>query len=462
VIERALADAALAAVLTSRPLHVVAVGKAAAPMAAAFAAVPALALRQAVAVGTHADVALPDRVEWIESSHPFPDERSDAAGRRALAVAQGVHSSEALVILLSGGASALMAAPVEGISLADKISTTRTMMNAGADIHALNTVRRHLSNVKGGRLAAACIGTTITLALSDVVGDDLNAIGSGPGVADHTTWSDAAAALDRFGGREHLDSVRAVVRRGLSGEVPDTPKAGHPSLARATARVIGGRLDAMAGAKAAAEARGYRVMLMDEPVVGEARVAGPAWLERARQMSRDARGPVCVISGGETTVRVTGNGLGGRNLEFVLSIAEALATGGAGTGGGNPVSSAVALGAEASGGALGAEAGGGALGAEAGGGARGAEAGGGNPSGLPVVAAASIGTDGIDGSSGVAGAIADSTTLARAAAAGLGAPGQYLATNNSLAYFAPLDDVVRLGRTHTNVGDLQVIVIHEP
>ncbi|MGE3489172.1 MAG: glycerate kinase [Vicinamibacterales bacterium] len=423
VIERALADAALAEVLTSRPLHVVAVGKAAAPMAAAFAAVPALALRQAVAVGTHADVALPDRVEWIESSHPFPDERSDAAGRRALAVAQGVHSGEALVILLSGGASALMAAPVEGISLADKISTTRTMMNAGADIHALNTVRRHLSNVKGGRLAAACVGTTITLALSDVVGDDLNAIGSGPGVADHTTWSDAAAALDRFGGREHLEAVRAVVRRGLSGEVPDTPKAGHPALARATARVIGGRLDAMAGAKAAAEARGYRVMLIDEPVVGEARVAGPAWLERARQMSRDARGPVCVISGGETTVRVTGNGLGGRNLEFVLSITEALA------GGGKPFLSAEAPGAKAE--------------------------------GLPV-AAASIGTDGIDGSSGVAGAIADSTTLARAAAAGLGAPGQYLATNNSLAYFAPLDDVVRLGRTHTNVGDLQVIVIHEP
>lgn len=423
MIERALADAALAEVLTSRPLHVVAVGKAAAPMAAAFAAVPALALRQAVAVGTHADVALPDRVEWIESSHPFPDERSDAAGRRALAVAQGVHSGEALVILLSGGASALMAAPVEGISLADKISTTRTMMNAGADIHALNTVRRHLSNVKGGRLAAACVGTTITLALSDVVGDDLNAIGSGPGVADHTTWSDAAAALDRFGGREHLEAVRAVVRRGLSGEVPDTPKAGHPALARATARVIGGRLDAMAGAKAAAEARGYRVMLIDEPVVGEARVAGPAWLERARQMSRDARGPVCVISGGETTVRVTGNGLGGRNLEFVLSITEALA------GGGKPFLSAEAPGAKAE--------------------------------GLPV-AAASIGTDGIDGSSGVAGAIADSTTLARAAAAGLGAPGQYLATNNSLAYFAPLDDVVRLGRTHTNVGDLQVIVIHEP
>jgi len=415
-----MADAGLAAVLTSRPLHVVAVGKAAAPMATAFAGIPHLSVRQAVAIGTHADDPLPANVEWLESSHPFPDARSEAAGRKALAVAQAVHSGEALVILLSGGASALMAAPVEGISLADKIRTTRTMMNAGADIHALNTVRRHLSNVKGGRLAAACVGTTLTLALSDVVGDDLNAIGSGPGVADGTTWADAADALDRFGGAAHLDTVRDVVRRGLAGEIPDTPKAGHASLARSAARVIGGRLDAMAGAKAAAEARGYSVLLIDEPVVGEARVAGPAWLERARQMSRGAGRPVCVISGGETTVRVTGSGLGGRNLEFVLSIAEALG------GSDGPGPTKVGPYSEAG-----------------------------------MVAAASIGTDGIDGSSGVAGAIVDSTTLSRAAAAGLEAPGHYLATNNSLAFFAPLDDVIRLGRTQTNVGDLQVIVIHE-
>ena len=411
MVDRALADPSLAEVLTTRRLHVVAVGKAAAPMAAAFAVVPQLSIQQAVAIGTHVDVALPAIVEWIESGHPFPDARSEAAGRRALAMARSVHSGEVLVILLSGGASALMASAVDGITLADKVHTTRVMMNAGADIHALNTVRRHLSNVKGGRLASACVGTTITLALSDVVGDDLNAIGSGPGVADSTTWSDAAAALERFGGRQHLDAVRAVIQRGLAGGLPDTPNAGHPSLSRASARVIGGRLDAMAGARAAALAQGYAVLVMDEPVVGEARVAGPAWLQRVSALARDQARPVCVISGGETTVRVTGNGLGGRNLEFVLSIAERLAAG--------PFS------------------------------------------GLPV-AAASIGTDGIDGSSGVAGARIDSTTMARAAQARLDAPNTYLAANNSLAFFAPLDDVIRLGRTHTNVGDLQVIVIHGP
>lgn len=421
MVERAMADRALAEVLTTRPLHVVAVGKAAAAMATAFVAVPGLTVRQAVAIGTHADEALPDGVEWIESSHPFPDARSEAAGRRALAIAESVHSGEVLLILLSGGASALMALPVEGITLADKVATTRLMMNAGADIHALNTVRRHLSRVKGGRLAAACVGTTITLALSDVVGDDLSVIGSGPGVADSTTWTDAAAALDRFGGTEHLDDVRAVIRRGLAGETPDTPSAGHATLARASARVIGGRLDAMAGAQSAAEALGYAVVTMEEPIVGEAKLAGPAWLERARQLSAGFPRPVCVISGGETTVRVTGNGLGGRNLEFVLSIADALDAGPASHG-------TTKVG----------------------------------PDGETAVAAASIGTDGIDGSSGVAGAIVDSTTRARAAAAGLQSPGDYLAANNSLAYFAPLGDVVRLGRTATNVGDLQAIVIHEP
>ncbi len=389
-------------------------------MAAAFAAAPQLSLRQAVAIGTHADEPLPDGVEWIESSHPFPDARSEAAGRRALAVAEGVHSGEGLVILLSGGASALMAAPVAGITLGDKITTTRTMMNAGADIHALNTVRRHLSNVKGGRLAAACVGTTITLALSDVVGDDLNAIGSGPGVPDSTTWVDAAAALDRFGGRAHLDAVRRVIQQGMAGEIADTPKAGHPSLAHSSARVIGGRFEAIAGAKAAAEALGYAVLAIDEPIVGEAKTAGPAWLHRAKAMAREVARPVCLISGGETTVQVTGTGLGGRNLEFVLSIAEAIADGGGPSG---PTKVGPCRGAS--------------------------------------IAAASIGTDGIDGSSGVAGAIVDSTTLARAAAAGLESPGHYLAANNSLAFFAPLDDVIRLGRTQTNVGDLQVIVIHE-
>jgi hydroxypyruvate reductase len=404
VIARALADPEVSAIVRARPLHVVAVGKAAAAMAAAFSSLSHLEIRQAIAIGTHTHASLPATVEWMESSHPFPDNRSEAAGNRALAVAKGVESGEALVILLSGGASALMAAPIDGITLTDKIDTTKRMMQSGADIHALNTVRRHLSKVKGGRLAAACAGTTITLAISDVVGDDLHAIGSGPGVPDDSTWSDAAAAIKRFGGTAHAARVRTVIADGIAGRLPDTPKPGDGVLARAHARVIGSRVDAMEGARNAAAALGYHVVVMPEPIVGEAKLVARAWLDRARHLVADAPRPACVISSGETTVRGTGTGAGGRNLEFVLALAEPMAE-------------------------------------------------------IPAIAAASIGTDGIDGSSGVAGGIVGSTTLGRAAAAGLRAPSHYLTANDSFAFFAPLDDLIRLGRTDTNVGDLQVLLI---
>jgi hydroxypyruvate reductase len=406
VVERALRDREINDLITSRPLHVVAVGKAAAAMAAAFTAVPHLAITQALAIGTHHHPGLPDSVEWIESSHPYPDARSERAGDRALRIAHSVHSGEALVLLLSGGASALMAVPMPGIELADKIAATRLMMIAGADIHALNTVRRHLSKVKGGRLAAACVGTTVTLAISDVVGDDLHAIGSGPGVPDATTWSDAASALARFGGEAHSDRVKTLVREGLDGLMADTPKLGDPTVARVKARVIGSRVDAMEGARAMAAQLGYHPVVLPDPVTGEARDVAPAWLSRARATIAHAPRPACVISSGETTVRVTGPGLGGRNLEFALALVHDMAN-------------------------------------------------------VPNAVMASIGTDGIDGSSGVAGGIVDSTTLLRTARAGLESPGSYLAANNSLAFFAPLDDAIRLGRTDTNVGDLQVFLIDE-
>lgn len=404
VIDRALADQEIAPLLLTRPTHVIAVGKAAAAMAAAYHQAASVRPAAMLAIGTHGRELLPAGIEWIEAGHPFPDARSQAAGDRAVAIAQRVPSGEVLVILLSGGASALMAAPLDGISLEEKIATTRLMMNSGADIHALNTVRRHLSKVKGGRLAAECVGMTITIALSDVVGDDLCAIGSGPGVPDPTTWNDAAAALDRYGGEAHAPSVRFLVARGKSGKLPDTPKAGDSSMRRARAKVIGSRLNAMEGARDAALALGYRTMIDWDAVTGEARESAPKWLERVQRAAQNATPPMCFITSGETTVTVTGNGRGGRNLEFALALAE-------------PLSS------------------------------------------LASCSVASVGTDGIDGTSGVAGAIVDSTTLLRARERGLEAPGKYLATNDSLAFFAPLDDAVRLGRTDTNVGDLQVALI---
>jgi glycerate 2-kinase len=406
LVERALAEPEVHRVLTRRALHVVAVGKAASAMASAFVSRASLDIRTAIAIGTHLGGGVPPAVEWMPSSHPFPDHRSERAGRRALDMARAVAPDETLVVLLSGGASALMCAPLEGISLSDKIATTRTMMEAGADIVALNTVRRHLSQVKGGRLAHACRGLTVTLAISDVVGDSLNAIGSGPAVPDPTTWNDAASALERWGGfGAYAAAVVDAVRRGLAGEIRDTLKPGDPAATRIVARVIGSRGDAVAGAVQEAERRGYRTLAIDEPVVGEARAVARAWLDRARELADPAKPPVCVVSAGETTVRVKGSGQGGRNLEFALALVEPLAE-----------------------------------------------------STRPI-AVASVGTDGIDGSSGVAGGMADGTTLDRARRIGLDPPTRYLDANDSLNFFLPLDDVIRLGRTDTNVGDVQVLLL---
>lgn len=374
-------------------------------MSTAFVETPGPMIRRAVAIGTHATTPLAASIEWIESGHPFPDARSEHAASKALEVATNVRAEESLVVLLSGGASALMSAPIAGLLLADKVRTTKLMMEAGADIHALNTVRRHLSRVKGGRLAAACGGQTVTLAISDVIGDDLNAIGSGPSVPDATTWADAADALSRFTGTApHPDSVRDVLRRGLKGELPDTPKPGDPVFERSVARVIGSRIDAIEGARAAALARGYYPIVIADPVKGEAREVALDWWARVQMLIASAPRPACVISAGETTVRVTGSGRGGRNLEFALALAQLVAA-------------------------------------------------------YPgLVAGASIGTDGIDGSAGVAGGIVDSTTINRARQARLELPARYLDANDSSAFFAPLGDQVELGRTDTNVGDLQVFV----
>lgn len=372
-------------------------------MAAAIAGHPGLRLETVLAIGTHRDVTLPSHVEWHEAAHPVPDDRSMAAAARAMAVASAVTSGECLVLLLSGGASALMALPVQGITLADKQGCIRTMLLAGADIHALNTVRKHLSAVKGGRLAAACRGTTLTLAVSDVVGDDLSVIASGPGVADATTWDDAAVALEHFGGSRHPPAVRELVARGMRGEIPDTPKAGDSSLARTHAHVIASERHALEAAATAASSLGYEVVTLAGAVTGDARAAAARWLHRVEEVLPGAGRPLCVLSAGETTVRVTGSGRGGRNQEFTLALVEPLAAS------------------------------------------------------RRELIVASIGTDGIDGPTDAAGALADATSFDRATALGLD-PASFLDDNNSYDFFARLGDLIHLGRTDTNVGDVQVLL----
>jgi hydroxypyruvate reductase len=341
----------------------------------------------------------------VPGDHPTPSAESEAAGRRALALATSLAVSDRLLVLLSGGASSLMAAPADGVTLAGKRDTTDRLLRGGADIHALNTVRKHLSAIKGGRLAAATRAACDALVISDVVGDDLSVIASGPTVADASTFADALDVLGRFGGAAAFPpAIVGHLRAGAAGTVADTPKPGDPRLARVTTRVIGSRRDAMRGAVEEASARGYRVARVDDPVVGVARSAAGAHLRAVIALAAGIGRPACIVSSGETTVRVTGGGTGGRNQEFVLAAAELL-----------------------------------------------------GQMHTPA-AVASAGTDGVDGPTDAAGAYADVATIDRALAEGL-MPDRFLADNNSHAFFRALGDLIQTGPTGTNVGDLQVILL---
>lgn len=358
-----------------------------------------------VAVGP-ASSQRPALISYVTGEHPEPGPGSEQGGRAALGIAQRVAPSERMLVLISGGASALMALPAEGLTLEDKRQTTHTLLRAGADIHAFNTVRKHLSRVKGGWLAANCAGETSTLIVSDVVGDDLSVIGSGPTVGDESTFADAQAILRRFGGLGSYPSrVIARIEAGVRGELEETPTRAHPRLQRASASIIGGRANAMQGARVEAERRGYDVVVSDKALIGEARSEGQAHWRRLLDTVADSPRPVAIITSGETTVTVTGPGRGGRNQELALSFVDILAA-----------------------------------------------------AGRPI-AAASVGTDGIDGPTDAAGAVVDSSSRQRAQSRGLPPASAFLARNDSYAFFSALDDLVTTGPTGTNVGDLQVILL---
>jgi glycerate-2-kinase len=393
------------AIAAARRWNLIAAGKAAVPMASScLAGVPSRpSLAMAVAPGRPG--AAPGGLEFFAGGHPVPTPGSLAAGRRALDIAGATAAGDLLVVLLSGGASALLECPADGVSLEDLQATTSRLLRAGADISALNAVRKHLSRVKGGRLASAVDGRTVALAVSDVVGDDLAVIASGPTVADPSTYADALAVLERFGGTDGFPrAVVEALREGLRGTRPETPKAGSAGLSRTTTIIVGALRDALEGAAREASARGYRVIVEPVPVTGEARLAAQSLLERVRR-DATAQGPrTCLLSGGETTVTVTGPGKGGRNQECALALAGSLA-------------------------------------------------------GLPTpFVVASVGTDGVDGPTDAAGALVDNTTLDRARAAGLGDAGSFLRDNNAYAFFHALGDLIMTGPTGTNVGDIQVVM----
>jgi hydroxypyruvate reductase len=343
-----------------------------------------------------------DRIEVVEAAHPVPDAAGQQAAARILAMVQGLSAEDLVLCLISGGGSALLALPVPGLTLEDKRAVNRALLKSGANIGEMNCVRKHLSAIKGGRLAAAAApARLVSLLISDVPGDDPAVIASGPTVPDPTTFADALAVLTKYG----IGEPAAVIAR-LRATQDETPKPGDPRLARTETTIIARPQDALAAAAALAAQAGFAPVILGDAIEGEAREVAIVHAGIARQVRRHgqpAPAPAVLISGGETTVTVRGRGRGGRNAEFLLALAVAL-------------------------------------------------------DGAPGIHAVAGDTDGIDGTEDNAGALLDPTSLARAAVCGMD-PRRALADNDGYSVFAALGDLIITGPTRTNVNDFRAILI---
>lgn len=347
--------------------------------------------------------ALPcHRIEVVEASHPVPDEAGREAAERILALVQGHTRDDLVLCLISGGGSALMALPAGGLTLADKQAVNKALLKSGATIAEINCVRKHLSAIKGGRLAAAAApARVVSLMISDVPGDDPSIIASGPTVGDSTTREDALAVLDKYG----IEPAPAV-RAWLADPESETPKPNDPRLAGVENIIIARPQDALEASAAVARRAGYTPLILGNALEGEAREVALVHAGIARQCAafgQPAAPPCVLLSGGETTVTVRGKGRGGRNAEFLLALAVAL-------------------------------------------------------DGHPGIHAIACDTDGIDGTEDNAGAILGPDTLRRAAERQISAKAR-LADNDGYGFFAALDDLVVTGPTLTNVNDFRAIVI---
>jgi glycerate 2-kinase len=385
------------------PTLVVGAGKAAARMSAGCEAVLGSdSLRGEVVVANGCGVPL-RAIRVSEAGHPLPDARGEEATHRIVQSLRA-HDTGDVLCLISGGASSLLVSPQAPVTLQDKIATTRLLLDCGADIRAFNTVRKHLSRVKGGGLLRLGHGRMLALLLSDAVGDDPSTIGSGPTAPDDTTFAGAWEVLTRYDLTSRVPATVAnLVQSGIAGRVPETVKSNTPEAARCRNVIVGSNRTAVEGAAAAARSNGWMVHVEDTPLTGDTTVSARGFAARVRVISeREHDKRLCILAGGETTVRVLGGGRGGRNQEFALAMAPALA----GTS----------------------------------------------------ISVLSAGTDGIDGPTDAAGAFVDGTTLRRAKERGLDVDAA-LHTNDSYTFFSHLGDLFRCGPTATNVMDIKIALV---
>jgi hydroxypyruvate reductase len=343
------------------------------------------------------------RIERLPGDHPVPSERGVESARRVVELAAGADDRTLVLAVVTGGASALLPAPADGVTLEDLRATTEALLASGASIHELNAVRKHLSALKGGRLAAAAAPATVVgVVFSDVVGDDLSVIGSGPTAPDESTYADALDVLDRYD-LAVPEAVRDRLERGAAGDLPETPNPDDPSFDRVRNVILVNGFRSLTAAREAADERGYDACLLSSRVRGESResaVTHVAVAEEVAASGNPVEPPAVLLSGGETTVTVTGDGEGGPNLEFALSAAVELSGGDAGT------------------------------------------------------VAASVDSDGRDGGTDVAGAIVDEST-----ASDRNEARDALDRNDALGFLEDRDVALRTGATGTNVDDLRVFVV---
>ena len=385
---------------------VVGAGKAAASMALSVEqSWPADADLDGLVVTRYQHGLLTNRIAVIEAGHPVPDEAGEKAAQEILRRVRSLTRDDLLLVLLSGGGSSLLALPVEGVSMADLSATTRELLRSGARIEDMNTVRKHLSAIQGGRLAAASRAPVVALIVSDVTGDDPTHIASGPCAPDPTTYADAIDILARHDVRAPLPVLQHL-ERGARGDAPETPKAGDRAFKAVRNLVIGSAHRSLEAAAAYFESKGIHAAILGDSITGEAREVAKVFGALSREVARHAtpwKKPVALISGGECTVTMRGTGRGGRCAEFLLSLA-------------------VDLGGEAG------------------------------------VHALACDTDGIDGSEDNAGALLSPESLQRAAAKKLDAASM-LANNDAYSFFEAIGGLVVTGPTRTNVNDYRVVLV---
>jgi len=391
-----------------RQIVVVGMGKAGASMAGAVEEILGARIQRGVVVTKYGHVQSMKTIRLHEAGHPVPDEAGIAGAQAILDCVKGLGTEDLVLVLISGGGSALTPAPVEGISLAEKQALTKALLACGADIREMNMLRKHISRIKGGQLARAAQPAQVrTLILSDIVGDPLDAIASGPTVPDPTMYGDALGVLDKYRIRQDIPaSIRIHLEAGAAGQVPETPKPTDPLFARVKSLMVASNIQALEAARVEAQRLGLQAMILSSFIEGEtrdiARMHAALALE-VRASGNPMKPPACFITGGETTVTLKGRGKGGRNQEFSLAAALDIA-------------------------------------------------------GLADVVILSAGTDGTDGPTDAAGAIADGETVKRALAAGL-KPKAALDGNDAYPFFERLGDLIITGPTRTNVMDVRLVLV---